>query len=452
MVLTISFLGNTNVGKSTLFNLLTKSNDALIVDIPGTTRDIIYGKINYKNIKGIICDMPGLNFKKDLLNKNILEQISAFLKYSDIIFFMVDFSIGITKTDYKIMSLINKSKKKFVFLVINKTDRPSIFSISDFYRLGIKSILPISAKYNLGLKKLYSEINLIQKNENFFTSKKSKEIDNLSNNENIFLQKIKISVVGNLNVGKSTFINKLIGKDRVLVQNAYGTTRDPIFVHHLKNKNKYILIDTAGIRKKSKTKKLMEHLSIIKSLKTINISNIVILIIDVTKGVRKQDLSLMQYIYKSGKSLIILFNKSDLLNIEEKNTFYISIKKILFIYKNIKYFFISSLEDHDFNFIWGQIDSLYKNSLKKYSVKKINNLLKLAVNKLSPPVIKNKKQIKLKYAHLGGKNPLIIIIHGYQTRYISNIYKRYLENFFHKHLFLDGIRVEIQFKDSNLVK
>lgn len=452
MIITISFLGNTNVGKSTLFNLVTQSNDSLIVDLPGTTRDIIYGKFIYKDLKSVICDMPGINFKEDILNDKILNKIYDFISISDIILFIVDFSKGITKIEKQISHLMIKFNKKPVILVINKVDKYSIFNLSDFYKLGIKKKFPISAKYNLGLKVLYEEIYRISKKNDFVISQKTSEINNIYNLNINFIKKIKVAIVGNLNVGKSTFINKLIEKDRVLVQNANGTTRDPIFIHHLKNKSKYILVDTAGIRKQNKTKKLMEHLSIIKSLKTINISHVVVLVIDVTKSIRKQDLSLINYIYKAGKSLIILFNKSDLLKIEEKKMFYQSIKRLLYLYKKIKYFFISALKDKNLNFLWKQVDSLYSLSIKNISVKKINFLLKKAKEKRPPPLILGKKQVKLKYAHIGGKNPLIIIIHGYQTKYINKLYIRYLENFFYNHLFLDGIRVEIQFKENKLIK
>ena len=299
---------------------------------------------------------------------------------------------------------------------------------------------------------MYEDVRILINTNKLHAVKKNKDKTHNNELEQTFRKKIKICVIGNLNVGKSTLINKLIEKNRTLVQNAYGTTRDPIFIHHLKKNNKYIVIDTAGIRKKSKTKKLMEHLSIIKSLKAINISNIVILVIDITKSIRKQDLSLIQYVYKSGKSLVIFFNKSDLLKLEEKYEIRNSIKKILFIYKNIKYFFISALKDKSFGFIWNEIDKLYDISLKDYPVKKINLILKKAVFKLPPPVINSNKQIKLKYAHIGGKNPLIIIIHGYQTRYVNTVYRRYLENFFYNHLSLKGIRVEIQFKDQKLLK
>lgn len=447
-MVTISLVGCTNVGKSTLFNVLSKSNDSMIVDMPGTTRDIIYGKLTYRKNKYIICDTPGISLKNNILNRKILKRIKSFLEYTDIILLIVDFSLGIRNIEYEIMNIIHKSRNQNILLMVNKSDKRSEYNIKEFYKIGIKTVIPISAKYNLGIKKVLDTLNYVSSKTTFIKSKKNVEIQNLFANSKDFLKKIKVSVIGNLNVGKSTLINRLIKQDRLTVQNAYGTTRDPIFIHHVKENSKYVIVDTAGIRKRFKTKKLIEHLSISKSLQVINISNVIFLVIDITRGIRKQDLSLIKYIYKSGKSLIIFFNKSDLVKISEKPALLYFIKKIIYIYKNVKYFFISATEDKHFNYIWKSVDEIYKLSLKSYSVKIINYYLKQALLKYPPPIVKEKKKVKLKYAHVGGKNPLVIIIHGSHVKYIDSAYKRYLKNFFNNRLILNGIRIEIYFKEN----
>ncbi|NIH16806.1 MAG: ribosome biogenesis GTPase Der [Buchnera aphidicola (Periphyllus lyropictus)] len=450
MNLIISLIGCENVGKSTLFNNLIKKKQSLTSKkFKSITRDRQISTFVLDNFIIDIIDTAGFfNSNLDFRDK-ILFQNNLAIKNSDIIFFIVNAKIGLTYEDQEICNLLRRSKKK-VILIINKFDSKSknLFLIDDFYRLGFKKVFKISA-LNLNDIEIFKK-KLIIYLKNIFKLKyysKSKNLSLYSNN-NI----INISIIGKPNVGKSTLINKLANdKNRVITSKISGTTGDSVLVSVYYNNQKYNIFDTSGIRKKSKIKSSLEKIFIKKSISTIKKSNLSILVIDASeKIISKQNLILFNLINKIGRSVIFLVNKWDLLTKSEKSDF----KKLFFFrfrfMKNLSVLFISFLFENNLRkLIFKLINKMYFLTKKRFNSAFLTKILKKAVLKQKPPFLGNKSRSKLKFAHSGGINPPIIVIHGNKLNNLSRSYKKYLINFFSLELNLFGFPIFLEFKNSN---
>ncbi|WP_367670749.1 ribosome biogenesis GTPase Der [Sodalis-like secondary symbiont of Drepanosiphum platanoidis] len=440
----ISLIGHQNVGKSTLFNKLTNSNDALTANFPGLTRDRRYSNIEIKKKSFTIIDTGGICYtsKSENIQKKIIYQSIIAIKESDIVLCILDAQTGIIKDDYEIIELI-RNKNKYFIVIVNKIDGINLNYLNEFYSLKVNKIIFISAINNIGIKYLIKNIlklkNKINKNYNNIINK------NYINkkNKNIY---IKISIIGMPNSGKSTLLNCFFKKNRTIVSKEPFTTRDSIYVPlKFKNKN-YLFIDTAGIRKKNKIKLIEEKFSVDQTINSIKDSNIVLLIIDANKGLSNQDIILCHIIINKGKSLIIIINKWDLISIYKKKIIKSFLKKNLYIFNFFRIHFISALYNKKISNIFNSINEAYSNSKNNINTSLITNIMKEAIKKHKPPLV-GKKKINFKYSHMIENNPFILKIYGKRVSLIPNFYKRYLINYFHKSLKIIGTPINIQFQE-----
>lgn len=432
MLPVIAIVGRPNVGKSTLFNALTLTRDALVVDLPGTTRDRQYGEGKVGDKPYIVIDTGGVGATEQIVDGAVTQQSWVAIEEADVVLFMVDGQAGITAADQEFARQLRKIKKP-KYLVVNKTDGLDLqVSLADFYRLGCGDPIPIAASQKRGIAKL-SELFLAD----FPVS------DDVDLTERY--PGIRVAVVGQPNVGKSTLVNRILGEERVIVSPLSGTTRDSIFIPFEREGQQYTLIDTAGVRRKSKVDDTVEKFSVVKTLQAIEASNVVVLLIDAQRGVTDQDLHLLDFIVQSGRALVIAINKWDGLTVEEKE----EVKKPLsyklhFVDFAIQHF-ISALHGSGVGNIFDSVKRAYKCAMQDLSTSDLTDLLEEIVTAHQPPLVHGRR-IKLRYAHSGGHNPQRIIIHGNQTDHVPLSYKRYMEKAFMERLKLEGTPVVIQFK------
>ncbi|UDG80332.1 ribosome biogenesis GTPase Der [Candidatus Annandia pinicola] len=442
----IAIVGRSNVGKSTLFNIITNSNNkAIFYNINNVTRDRKYEIVNYNNNKFIIIDTAGFKNIKENIKCLISKQIFIAIKESDAVFFMVDSITGLLEDDYILAKYLKNLYKKDVFLIINKVDNKNLkYNSYEFYKLGFKNISFISTAHNYGINNF-----LNNKLMPYIKKLKNKNIKLKINVDNINYDNfIKIAIIGSPNVGKSTLINCLCKSERMIVDNKPGTTRDSTYIPIKYNDKLYVFIDTAGIKKKNNVNNIIEKFSIMKSIKEIKNSKIVIIIIDAEINISQKDLSLIYKILKYGKSIIIAFNKSDKISEDKK----IKIKNnIINKFKYINFIpicFISALYKKGINFLFSLIKKIINIKKKNINTSYLNKILHESIKKHQPPIY-NKYRIKLKYVHIGNYDPFTIVIHGNNVNGINIIYKKYLINYFRNKLNISGTPIKIIFKENN---
>ncbi|QJC32732.1 ribosome biogenesis GTPase Der [Enterobacteriaceae endosymbiont of Donacia semicuprea] len=437
----ITILGGNNVGKSSLYNILTKKYNSLVNKISGFTIDRKYGSAKIKNFKFICIDTISYSNYDEKIYKNnfiVKEQILKSIKESNLILLIIKGN-KLNTTDYKIIKKIRKYEKKIIIL-LNTKDK--IFLDKEFYSLGIDFYIINFIKNNdiLKLQKiLFFYIKKIYSYKNY--------INELSNNIEKKNQ-IKLAIIGLPNVGKSTLINSIVNEKRMVVSNVPGTTRESILVpiNNFNNFNKnIILIDTAGIKKKNKIKNKIEKFSILETYKMIKKSNIILYIIDGEKKIFcNKDISIIQNIISKGKPIILIINKLDLITLNDINY----IKKLIKIKFNIfPIISISAKFLKNINYVFKLIYKIYNISNKTYNTSKLMKILYLATNSFLPP-IHNGRRIKLKYISQNKNHPLIFKIYGNQVTKLNNNYKRYLLNFFYKELKCIGNIIILKFKEN----
>jgi GTP-binding protein len=443
--LIISLVGRPNVGKSTLFNVLTKSRDALVADYPGLTRDRQYGRFQFKSSDIIIIDTGGLSGQSEELDGHMEKQTRLAIDESDIILFMVDARDGLTPADEVIAESLRRTGK-LVKLIVNKTDGLDIRTVSsEFFSLGLGAPISIAASQNRGIQAMLSEAL-----ESFDVKEVSVAEEEESNGleEDDDDRSIKVAIIGRPNVGKSTLVNRFLGEERVVVFDMPGTTRDSVFIPFERDGKRYTFIDTAGIRRKRSVHEAIEKFSIIKSMQAIERANVVIMMIDARTEIADQDLHLIGYVLEAGRALILTINKWDGMDDYQKELIHKGIDKQLPFVRFAETFFISALHGSGVGKLYEAIDRAYASATKKYSTSDLTRLLEKAVQSHQPPMI-NGRRIKLRYAHQGGMNPPRIIVHGNQISKVPSVYKRYLTNFFRKELDSVGTPILIEFKGSD---
>ena len=428
----VAIVGRPNVGKSTIFNILTASRSAIVADYSGLTRDRKYGTLKGSGVT--LIDTGGLNEDSDDMSHAIKEQTDLAIDEADSLLFVVDAIDGLLPTDQEIAQSLRKQNKN-ITLLINKADNPKLEeSSAEFINLGFKQTIFLSASHNKGfseLRELLSEYD-----------------DSEPNQDSIYdSDSVKISIIGRPNAGKSTLVNALIGEDRLVVSSESGTTRDSIDVP-LEFKNKKItLIDTAGMRRKRSIKEETEKFSVSKSVDSIKRGDLVILLLDGSENIVDQDIHLLGLTLAIGRPVIVVANKIDILNKSEREGLENKINRKLKFASYIKLHYISALEKRGLKRLLNVADKVYLDSLRDLDTSIINKILKSATYN-QQPAMAGRFRPKLRYAHSGGKNPPTIIIHGNNLKQIQESYTRYLENYFRKELDLGSTPLDIVYKDQ----
>lgn len=432
----IAIVGRPNVGKSTLFNQVTRTRDALVADMPGVTRDRQYGYADFKGRPFIVVDTGGVGEEAEgEIDELMAEQSWQAVAEADLVLFMVDARTGVTPADTLVIKRLRHYDKP-VHLLVNKTDGlDAAVAMADFYSLGLGEPIPVAASHNRGIKPLLEKLLAA------FPEQSSDELPHQTKG-------IKIAAIGKPNVGKSTLVNRLLGEDRVVVCDMPGTTRDSIFIPYERHGKPYTLIDTAGIRRRSKVGEALEKYSIIKSLQAIDAANVVVFVIDARENITEQDLKLLGLILKAGRSLIIAVNKWDGLTQDERDWVKQELRRRLAFIDFARIHFISALHGTGVGDLYRFIEEAYAASMCQLSTAQATKLLEEAVAKHQPPLV-NGRRIKLRYAHIGGHNPPVIVIHGNQLNRLPGAYKRYLEKFFRDKLKLIGTPIRLELKTSD---
>lgn len=436
MIPIIALVGRPNVGKSTLFNRLTRSRQALVSDFAGLTRDRQYGRATYQDHVFMLIDTGGIEGGETGVAALALQQTEYALAEADVIIFMVDAHGGLTAADQMLAQRVRLSQKPVV-LVTNKVDKADAATApAEFHQLALGTPWPISAAHNRGVTQCLAHI---------FSEKLT--LEPASNAETAAASTIKIAILGKPNVGKSTLVNRMLGAERVIVYDQPGTTRDSIFVPMERHGTHYTLIDTAGIRRKSRVHATIEKFSILKSLQAVDAANVVIIVIDAHENITDQDLHLLGYVLESGRSLMIALNKWDSLGASEKNTVKTELARKLTFVPFAKIHYISALHGTGVGNLFDTIDRVYHSATKKHSTHLLTTLLRQATLAHSPPSV-SQRRIKLKFAHAGGHNPPIIVIHGNQAESLPKDYQRYLIQYFRAALQLEGTPIQLELKTT----
>lgn len=431
----IAIVGRPNVGKSTLFNQLTRSRDALVADFSGLTRDRQYGEGTLNGQAFIVIDTGGLGEAESSVDSLMEKQSLTAINEADIVLFLVDSKAGVLPADLAITEYLRSREGKRIYLVANKSDGiDTNVALAEFYRLGLGEPIPIAAAHNRGVKQLIEDVLA------------DLPVFNEAHNEE-GPQGTKIAVLGRPNVGKSTLVNRMLGEERVVVFDMPGTTRDSIYIPYERQGKHYTLIDTAGIRRRGKVNEQVEKFSIIKALQAIDDANVVLLVLDAREGIVDQDLHLLGFALERGRAIVIALNKWDGLESHHKEHIKNEIKRRLQFVSFAKIHTISALHGTGVGDLYTSIDKAYASSQIRVSASQLTRYLEDAIAAHQPPTV-NGRRIKLRYAHFGGVNPPTIIIHGNQTEHLDESYRRYLENSFRQALKIHGTPVKIIFKTS----
>jgi len=432
----VAIVGRPNVGKSTLFNRLTRSRYALVDDQPGVTRDRIFKKIVYNDVQLTIVDTGGFeDSSKDPISEKVKKQVEQAIEEADKIIFVLDARDGITPLDEELANILRKRGKE-VIVAANKIDSSEHEPLClEFYKLGLGKVYPISAAHGRGIKALMDEVvkGLPKRSEP--EEEKEKDV-------------IKVAVVGRPNVGKSSFINKVIGEERLIVSEIPGTTRDSVDIRFSYQGKDYILIDTAGIRRKSRVKEKLEKFSVVKSLNSLERCDVAIIMIDATEGVTEQDAHLCGYAHEQGKGLIIVVNKWDLI---KKDQYKIkammdSIERRLKFVDYAPRINISALTGENVGLVFKKVDLVYKQINTRIKTSVVNEGLQ-EILRLHPPPMKGGKILKLYYATQVDVMPPTFVIFANNPKWVTSSYERFLINQFRERFGLENSPIKLVFKE-----
>ena len=430
MFTSIAIIGRPNVGKSSLFNKLTRSRDAIVSDFPGLTKDRNYGYFESKNKKTLLIDTGGISESNEDLKDVISAQAWIAVQESSLVIFLIDGSEELTKVDQDIVENLRKFDKEFL-TVLNKIDKKTQTSVKeDIYKNGIKDFFEISAEHSINLSNLKS----------FLEKKIPERIDDLTDDK-------KVAILGRPNAGKSTFINQLVNQDRLIVSEIAGTTIDAISIPFEINNEKFTFIDTAGIRKGYKYNHRIEYFSFIRALHSIEKSDIVIFLCDASENLVDQDLKILNMIIDAGKPILFAMNKIDLLSNKELVNIRNSKKMQSEFMQKIKKVEISALNKKGFKRIFKETNKIIQKSQENFSTSLLNKLLDKFIKLSAPPSVGG-RLLKFKHIHFSGVCPTTFVINANQDKKIPDNYKKYLENSFRKELSLESVQLKLIFKKS----
>lgn len=482
MMPVVALVGRPNVGKSTLFNRLTRTRDALVANFPGLTRDRQYGQAKIGELEFIVVDTGGIDGTEEGIELKMAEQSLAAIDEADVVLFMVDARAGLSSADEAIAAHLRRCQKK-TLLVVNKTDGIDADSaVSEFYQLGLGELYPIAASQGRGvlslieialapqLKELAAEQAQLaaasaeaetdaagETDEEFnFDGLDDDQVQDLLSamdeaNEEDAQQfadlPIKLAIVGRPNVGKSTLTNRILGEERVVVYDMPGTTRDSVYIPMQRDEQEYVLIDTAGVRRRGRVHESVEKFSVIKTLKAIEDANVVLLILDAREGISDQDLSLLGFVLNAGRSVVLAVNKWDGLQDDVREDIKRELDRRLGFIDFARLHFISALHGSGVGNLFDSVKEAYESATKRVNTSMLTRIMMMAQDDHQPPLVGGRR-VKLKYAHAGGYNPPRIIVHGNQVKALPESYKRYLVNYFRRSLQIMGTPIRVEFNEG----
>jgi GTP-binding protein len=436
---TIALVGRPNVGKSTLFNRLTKSRDALVADFPGLTRDRHFGRARLGDRKYFVVDTGGFEPKA---TSGILHQMARQTKQaiaeSDVVIFITDARDGLAPQDAVIADLLRKSGRPVV-LVVNKAEGlPPDRTVAEFHELGLGDPVAISAAHGENVRELIEHVlDMVPAGEDEEPAPPDEDRERPS--------KIKVAIVGRPNVGKSTFVNAVLGEERMIAFDEPGTTRDAISLDFERAGQKYTIIDTAGIRRQGKRFEAIEKFSVIKTLQAIEDANVVVLLLDAEHAITEQDAHLAGHILDAGRALVVAINKWDAANADAREQAKRDLERKMGFLSFAAHHFISARDGKGVGPVLKSVREAFASAMVKLPTPRLTRTLQLAVERQQPPRA-GLVRPKLRYAHQGGVNPPLIVVHGTALRNVPDAYRRYLERFFAEAFQLRGTPLRIQFK------
>jgi GTPase len=438
---TIALVGRPNVGKSTLFNQLTKSQEALVADFPGLTRDRQYGLGKVGDFDYWVIDTGGIGeptTTESVITDRLEEQVQSAIASADHIFFMLDARVGLTPGDEQLAQLLRTCSDKLT-VVINKADHQELELIkADFYALGFSRVEAISAIRKRGVE------DLIENTQPLLAHLMEDE----ESNEDDAHSAIRVAIIGRPNVGKSTLTNAILGEQRVIVSDIPGTTRDSISVPFTHRETDYLLMDTAGMRRKSKVHEELERDTIWQTIKAIDVAQVVVVVIDARAGITDQDLRLIQLVITRGRGLVFAFNKWDSMDERDRLQLKEAVDHRLPFASFARRYFISAKHGSGVGKLYYAIEESHESSNKELGTGQLTSILNKALEEHQPPLVRGRR-IKLRMAHIIGRHPLTILIHGKQTKAVPQSYQRYLANYFRKSCQIMGVPLIIRFRTDD---
>ena len=432
MLPVISIVGRPNVGKSTLFNRLTRSRDALVDDIPGVTRDSLYGIAQFGDRSFLIVDTGGIGENDDTLSKLITSQVESVLEDSDAIVFLVDATQGLTVADEQIAQRLGKIDLP-LSIAVNKSEGlvPELACL-EFQSLGFSDPIPISARRGSGVSQVFDPI-----------VKLLPQID-----DPLWLDPgPKIAVIGRPNVGKSTLINSIFEENRLIVSDVPGTTRDSVVVPLEYKGERFRFIDTAGVRRRSRVGYSLEKLSVVKTLQAIEAAHVAVLVLDGTESIADQDATLAGLIRRAGRPVVIAISKTDKIKNRDRTEQRGVLQRKLAFAPHHEALFVSGLKRQGISKLLDAVGKAYRSAMIEMPTSVLNRYLQDAITQTPPPMSK-RRQVKLKYAHQGGRNPPVVVVHGNNVDSVADHYRRYLENYFRERFKLFGADVRVVFRSG----
>ena len=430
MLPVVALIGRPNVGKSTLFNAMTGTRDALVADLPGLTRDRQYGFARRTDVPCIVVDTGGLVENADAIESLMIAQTDRAISEADRLIVIVDGRAGVTPQDQFVARLAHRSGKP-VFLAVNKTEGfDADIAVADFHGLGLGEPLPIAAEHNQGVISLLETVlaGLLPDPQ-----------------DGPEMTGIKVAVIGRPNVGKSTLINRILGENRMVAFDQPGTTRDAVLVPFERDGEHYTLIDTAGVRRRAKVEDAVEKFSVIKTLQAIESAHVVVAVMDAQDNVAEQDASLLGTVIEQGRALVVAINKWDNIPTEQRDLIRQQIEQRISFADFAPLHFISARHGSGVGELFASIKSAFAAAMRDMTTPHLTRVLEGAMESHPPPVVRGRR-IKLRYAHQGGRNPPVIVIHGNQTEHIPEAYRRYLVNVYRKAFDLMGTPVRVIFR------
>jgi len=436
MLPVVALVGRPNVGKSTLFNVLTRTRDALVADLPGLTRDRHYGICHLAEREFVIVDTGGLTGEKEGIGALTARQAELAVDEADVIVFVTDARDGVLPQDRNVLASLRRRNKPLL-LVVNKVDGVDENAVlADFAALGFKAPILTSAAHARGVPHLLDAVL------RDLPPRDPDAVETAQQDEGI-----RVAIVGRPNVGKSTLVNRLLGEERLVVSDIAGTTRDSIKVPLERDGKRYTLIDTAGVRRRARVEEAVEKFSVIKTLQSIAAAHVAVLLLDAQEGVSEQDATIIGHVLDEGRALVIAVNKWDGLTPYEREQCKNSLSRKLDFVSFVTPVFISGLHGSGIAEVMKSIGHVHKSATREFGTAELTRALEQAYEGYQPPLVRGHAP-KLRFAHPGGTNPPTIIIHGSRTKHIAVSYRRYLENFFRKRFKLEGTPIRIVFKES----